>query len=223
MEYALNVLVLVNGELYQPDILKERLRRETFDAVWGVDGGSRHAAALGVRVNAVVGDLDSLPAADLAALGGVQRITFPAHKDETDLELAFVHAVRRGADRLVVIGALGGRLDMTLANLHLLAHPDLAGRRVEVWHGDQTARVIRPPGDEIQGITGDLVSLVPLQGDVTDISTHGLEYALCDESLFFAAARGLSNVMTTSTARVAINRGLVLAVHTPANWKVREA
>jgi thiamine pyrophosphokinase len=218
-----NALVLVNGELYRPDVLRERLRGETFDVVWGVDGGSRHAATLGVRVTTVIGDLDSLRPAELAALGNVERLTFPAAKDETDLELALVQAVRRGADRLVVAGALGGRLDMTLANLHLLAHPDLASCRVEVWHGDQTARLLRPPGGELKGNPGDTVSLVPLDGDAAGVTSHGLAYALRDQPLLFGAARGLSNVMLTATARVSLARGLVLAVHTPAGGKERDA
>jgi thiamine pyrophosphokinase len=219
----MNALVLVNGDIYRPDVLRERLRRETFDAVWGVDGGARHAAALGVRVTAVIGDLDSLPPVDLAALGGVEVLKFPAAKDETDLELALVHAVRRGAGRLVIAGALGGRLDMTLANLHLLAHPDLEGCRVEVWHGHQTARALRPPGGEVQGNPGDILSLVPLAGDAAGVTTHGLEYALRGQLLFFGAARGLSNVMTTQTARVEVTQGLLLAVHTPAGEKWRDA
>jgi len=149
----------------------------------------------------------------------VERLTFPTHKDETDLELALVQAVRRGADRLVVVGALGGRLDMTLANLHLLAHPALEGCRVEVWHGNQTARVLRPPGGEITGRPGDTVSLIPLDGDAAGVTTRGLAYALRDQPLAFGAARGLSNSMATTTARVVLARGLLLAVHTSAGGK----
>lgn len=219
----MNALVLANGELNRPDVLGDRLREETFDAVWGVDGGCRHAAALGVRVTTVIGDLDSLSVADLNALGDVEQITFPTHKNETDLELALIHAVRRGADRVVVVGAMGGRLDMTLANLHLLAHPMLAGCRVEVWHGNQTAWLLRPPSGEISGQPGDTISLLPLEGDAEGITTHGLEYTLHDQPLFYGAARGLSNTMVTGTVRVEITRGLVLAVHTPAGEKERNA
>jgi thiamine pyrophosphokinase len=218
----MNALVLVNGELYRPDILRERLRRETFDEVWGVDGGSRHADALGVRITTVIGDLDSLDEAELTALGGVEVLRFPADKNETDLELALLEAVARGAGKIVLTGMTGGRLDMTLSNLLLLAHPDLAGCRIEVWHGAQTARVLRPPGGEITGHPGDTVSLVPLAGDAGGIATEGLRYRLHDEPLSFGAARGLSNLMEAMTARVKLTQGLLLAVHTPAADDGRE-
>ena len=212
----MNALVLVNGELYRPDVLRERLRGETFDAVWGVDGGARHAGLLNVRVTTVIGDFDSLSAAELASLGGVEKLSFPARKDEMDLELALLEAVKRGAERVVIAGMMGGRLDMSLANLHLLAHPDLAGVRVEVWHGGESARVLRPPGGAIAGRPGDTVSLLPLEGDVTGITTRGLAYQLENQPLSFGAARGLSNIMETNEARVEFAAGLLLAVHAPA-------
>ncbi|MBQ8275212.1 MAG: thiamine diphosphokinase, partial [Clostridia bacterium] len=89
------------------------------------DSGWRNARRLGVRVNLLVGDMDSLGAeagsamAEVEALGGeVMRV--PAEKDETDTQLAVHEAVRRGADEIVIVGGLSGRLDHTLANLSVL-------------------------------------------------------------------------------------------------------
>jgi thiamine pyrophosphokinase len=210
-------IVLSSGEIGDPEALRTRLVGWQEALVVGADAGSLHAPALGLTLNAVIGDFDSLSAQSSAALEaqGVRVERAPAEKDETDLELALLYAARQGATRIAVLGALGGRLDMSLANVLLLAHPGLSQVRVELWHGSQTAWLIRPPGGEIGGQPGDTVSLIPLGGDAGGIETEGLVYRLHGATLRFGPARGVSNVMDSSAARVAFRTGMLLVIHTP--------
>lgn len=210
-------IILSNGELDSPVVLRERLADWSDALVVAADAGSCHAEVLGLRLDVVIGDLDSLDEAAQTHLreAGVRFETVPAHKDETDLELALLYAYGQGAERFVVLGALGGRLDMTIANVLLLTHPLLNPVRVELWAGGQTAWVIRPPGDEIAGQPGDTLSLIPLGGDAVGITTHNLEYPLSGERLTFGPARGVSNVLVGVPARVELREGMLLAVHTP--------
>jgi thiamine pyrophosphokinase len=138
-----------------------------------------------------------------------------AEKDETDLELALLHATDIGVKDIVVLGAFGNRIDMTLSNLLLLSHPSLISAHIEYWYGYQTAWLIRPPGDEIHGQSGDTLSLIPLEGDAEGITTHELYYPLNDEKLVFGPARGISNVLTASVAHVELASGTLIAVHSP--------
>lgn len=213
----MRALVLANGLLGDVVQARDRVLRWEAPLVIAADGGYRHAAALGLKVDVVIGDLDSLDGDLRATLeaSGTHVEAAPAEKDETDLELALLYAVRQGANPIAVLGALGGRLDMTLSNMLLLTHPALAGAHVELWNGTQTAWLIRPPGGEVGGAVGDTLSLVPLGGDALGITTQGLKYALRDERLAFGPARGVSNVLTEATARVSLREGLLLAVHTP--------
>src|SRR3954467_10916801 len=75
------------------------------------DGGARHFLELGLLPHLAIGDFDSLPPALLVKLEDhdVEIERHPAHKDETDLELALLRALQRGARRIVVLAALGGR------------------------------------------------------------------------------------------------------------------
>ncbi len=214
---AKRTIVLANGDIEEPDVLRARLAGWDAALVVAADGGSRHAERLNLRLDVVIGDLDSLGGSGRATLeaNGVRLETVPAQKDETDLELALLYALEGGVDEIVVLGALGGRLDMTLSNVLLLAHPHLSGLRVEMWTADQTAWLIRPPGESIAGKPGDTLSLIPLGGDAQGIVTRGLRYPLRNETLSFGPARGLSNVLEDSAAHVAIREGLLLAVHTP--------
>ena len=210
-------LILANGDLGDPNLLRRRLQPLAFDLVIAADGGTRHAAAVGRTVDLVVGDFDSLPA-DERARWSERGATFahhPAEKDETDLELALLEAARRGATEMVVLGAVGGRLDMTLANVGLLLHPSLQGLAIHLWNGEETAHLLLPPGGEIPGEIGDRVSLIPLGGEATGITTYGLTFPLSREALPVGPARGISNRVASSHSRVELATGALLIVHAP--------
>jgi len=214
---AQQTIVLSNGEIDELATVRQRVRAWGQALVIAADNGVRFAGPLGLFPNIILGDLDSLDP-ELRALfdkESVSVIQVPAEKDETDLELALLEAAHRGAEHIVILGAIGGRLDMTLSNVLLLTHPDLLDVRVELWDADQTLWIIRPPGGEVFGQPGDTLSLIPIGGDASGVTTHNLHYPLENETLVFGPARGISNVLTADHAHVNLTDGLLLAVHTP--------
>ena len=210
-------LIFANGDLGDPAVLRTRLEPLHFDIVVAADGGARHAAAVGLTVDRVVGDFDSLPlpARDDLARRGAALLQSPTGKDETDLELALLDALQAGAKHAVVLAAAGGRLDMTLANVGLLMHPALRGMAIQLWIGRDTAYLLLPPGGNILGDVGDRVSLIPLGGEATGITTHGLAFPLAAETLAVGPARGVSNRVAQSAPRVELASGALLVVHSP--------
>lgn len=206
-------IIFANGELPEAAVARRLIQPD--DLLIAADGGARHCRALGLTPHLVIGDFDSLDADELNGLEqtGAALRRHPREKDETDLELALLEAAARGATFVIVLGAFGGRLDMTLANLLLLLHPKLAGVHIELRHGPQTAWLIRPPGGVISGAPGDTVSLLPLDGDVFGIVTHGLRYPLCGETLVSGPARGVSNTLTEPQARLTLTAGRLLVIH----------
>lgn len=211
--------------------------REALDAVWAgwldpgaaviaADGGARHASALGLRIDRWVGDGDSLGEAGIAELraSGVDIDRHPLDKDQSDTELAIVAALERAPQSIAILGALGGRrVDHALANVTLLSMPALAGIDVRIIAVDARIRLLRAPMPdggpadvELDGRTGDLVTLLPVGGEAVGITTSGLEYALDDDTLVEGLTRGLSNQRTTSVARVQLRSGRLLVIETPA-------
>jgi len=213
--FILRAIVVANGELDDPARLKARLVDLGEARVIAADGGLHNCRKLGLQPETVIGDLDSIGPAEVLQLqkAGVQLLRRPPQKDETDLELALFRALELGIAQVVVVGALGGRLDMSLANLFLLAHPRLSELEIRLWSGNQTAWLLRPPGGEVGGRPGDSLSLIPIGGEATGVVTEGLEYPLRGESLQLGVPRGVSNVLTGSTAQVQLQTGLLLAVH----------
>lgn len=189
------------------------------DLVVAADGGARLAAELGLRVDRWVGDGDSVEPGTLDALrvaGVVVEVASP-DKDDSDTELAIVAAVEAGATEITILGGLGRRIDHELANLALLAHPRLHGRRAELCAPDARVRLLDGPGRlDLAGPAGGVVSLLPMGDRVEGVVTEGLRYPLRDETLELGPARGLSNVRTAPHARVTIRSGRLLVIETPA-------
>jgi thiamine pyrophosphokinase len=183
------------------------------DVVIAADSGLEHARALGVAVDVVVGDLDSVDpiVLDAAVAGGTSVERHPAAKDSTDLELALDAALDRGATSLRVVGIGGGRFDHFLANVLLLASARYASARVEARLGDAHISVVRDHA-ELVGAPGALCSLLPLGGPAVGVLTDGLRYPLRRETLPAGTTRGVSNEFLGVEATVWLDDGVLLAV-----------
>lgn len=213
----MRALVFANGDLNDGPAVQAALIAAEDALIVAADGGARLALACGLTPALVIGDLDSLSVDETAMLrdrgAAIERV--PAEKDETDLELALLEAARRGARPIILIGAAGGRLDHMLANIYLLAMPELRGRDVRAVSERQTLWLIGPGEHALDGEPGDTISLIPLGGDARGVRTEGLRYPLRDEALRFGPARGVSNVIAAAGARVALVAGKLVVVHTP--------
>lgn len=206
------ILIFANGEI--PDLEKARTLVQPDDFILCADGGTRHALALGRRPDLVVGDMDSLEQGQWQELekDGVRIELYPHDKNETDLELAITHAIEMAPEEILIIGALGGRLDQTIGNLGLLADDRLASFKPRIDDGVEAIAFCR---DHVvmKGSAGDIVSLIPWHGPVDGIHTKGLKWPLKDEVLYPGRTRGISNEMTGTSAGVRIRSGLLLVVH----------
>lgn len=206
-------IIIANGNLQPLD--QDIIRRNSADLLIAADGGGKHCLSVGVIPDLVIGDFDSLSEQNLNTLmaQGADTDKHPISKDETDLELALHESIARGADRIQVYGALGDRWDMNLGNLLLLAHPALQKAQIELIWGYQCVTLIKPNSKhQIQGSPGDIISLIPIQGDAEGIRTEGLEYPLRDERLLFGATRGVSNILINHKASVSLNKGFLICV-----------
>ena len=206
-------IVLAGGDPVEPDL---RTLLPDGAVVVAADSGLHQAELLGLRVDYVVGDLDSAdPAAvERARAAGAVVERHPVDKDASDLELAFDLARDRGALRITVVGGAGGRLDHFLANVALLASPRFADLEIDARLGD--AYVVVVQGGRLPRVTtgaaGSLVTLLPVGGDASGITTIGLQYPLRGATLRPGTSRGVSNVLIGEQASVALDQGTLLVI-----------
>lgn len=183
--------------------------------VIAADGGLAMAERLGLHVDLIVGDLDSVDptALAVAAEGGSVVERHPEDKDATDLELALDAAAGREFERVVIIGGTAlDRIDHLLANAALVAAPRFSGLRIE-WRMAQSRVYALHDSLEVEGEPGDIVSIVPMAGPVT-VTAMGLEWGLQDEVLEPDSSRAISNRLTGAVAHISASRGHALVIHT---------
>lgn len=177
--------------------------------VIAADSGFDHATRLGVKVDLLVGDLDSISAGGLELAEDIEQ--HPTDKNATDLAIALDAAVRRKPSRVIVVGGAGGRIDHFLANAALLTASEYADLELTWLPGDALIHVVRDR-IELSGTPGDVVSLLPYGGPVHGVNTDGLRWPLADAVLTPGTSLGVSNQMIGTKARVELSAGVLLTV-----------
>lgn len=212
----MKVLMFANSEINSYKFIDKYLM--TYDTLYCVDGGLRHADAIGVVPDFIIGDFDSIAPELLEKYEktGVSFVKFPPEKDFTDLELALRMAIDEGAEEIIILGALGGRVDHELANINLLYIALKNNVRARIMSEAQSICLM--DGDiDIVGREGDLVTLLPFGGEAVGITTRGLTYPLKNETLGVGESRGVSNVMLGERAHVAVEKGMLVVIYSYLN------
>ncbi len=225
----MRAIIFVNGTVADYATLDRSLQPD--DYLIAADGGVHHCLAIGRTPHALIGDLDSVDPATVEKLAEqdvfVER--HPAAKNATDLELALDHALAlhnhsipfppsyapstpTTVAAIILVGAMGGRVDQMLGNVLILAQRDWP-LPVMLLDGHVQAQVVRPGLPvTLTATTGDTVSALPLSDTVTGITYSGMDYPLVDHTLQLGSTRGMSNKVASTPATVQIDSGRLLLV-----------
>lgn len=197
--------------------------------VIAADGGALFALDEGVGVHCCVGDFDSLDEAvqRLLSRSGTRFLHFPRDKNESDFALALTETANtrlpRDDRRVLVVGGAGGRFDHVLGNVSELCHAlTLALFPTAIFDGAVVQVINGQHGATLVGQIGDTVSLVPVGGDATGVSTKGLVYELEAETLYWGASRGISNQIRDSHATVQIRSGNLILCEPDGWWSLSD-
>ncbi len=198
-------LLLCNGE--PPARLLARRAARICDLVVAADGGANHARALGLSPDVIIGDLDSVRQSTLRAFRNALVVRVE-RQDNTDVEKALEYLRDRGVRTVLLMGATGSRIDMTLANLTVLWR---YARSLDImvigdgWHAVpvQGARRLHAG----RGTTVSLLPCAPCRG----VTLRGLHYPLTNAS-FRPGEVAVSNIVRSSPFSVNIKEGRALVV-----------
>ncbi len=181
------------------------------------DGGIGHCRNVQISPHVLLGDLDSASAelVDWAEKSGATLLRYPKDKDKTDLELALDLARSHGATTVSLFGVLGGRWDMSLANLLLPAAPTYADLQITLYDGPTSIDLLRS-GDrlEVSATRGSRVSLIPINGQAEGVTLTGFKYPLTDHTIPPGSTLGISNVLVAATGSIVIRKGQLICILT---------
>ena len=205
----MRALIVLGGDAPEPELLLACSKNA--DLMIAADSGLAAFDAAGLAPDLLIGDMDSIDPELLGRYAGLPQERLCCVKDDTDGVHAVDVALARGAERITLLGALGGRMDHELANLMLLVRAHRAGAFAEIL--GEGVRVIRVPGEAVlRGAKGDTVSFLPL-GDARGVTLTGFFYPLDRHDLHSDYPLGVSNVVTQDEAAVFVQDGDLLMFH----------
>ncbi len=200
----MKTLVICNGTPPSRELFQRNL--EETDLLIAADGGAHIALRYGHTPDVVTGDLDSYRPKGEESFEVVEN----RDQETNDLEKALALGLDRGAAESVIMAATGKRVDQTLKNLSVLKRFDSHFRRLLIRddHGDT---FLLPRRTRLRLPEGTLVSLFPLSGRVTGITTEGLRYGLEDEALENGVRDGSSNRAAGEEVTITYESGDLIA------------
>ena len=177
------------------------------DFLIAADGGYAEVISQGLKPDLAVGDFDSL--------GRVPEnenvVRHPVMKDDTDMMLAVKLGFERGYTRFFIYGALGGRLDHTLANIQTIMY--IANRGGQGWIiGDCCLTAIHDSEARFRADAQGVISVFCLSGEAKGVDIEGLLYPLSNHTMQSDIALGVSNEFTGRPSRIAVKDG-TLVIH----------
>ena len=181
------------------------------DLVIAADSGYHTARALGAKIDLLLGDFDSIGAIPHEVGMEIQQV--PVEKDFTDTQLAVEIALERGADDMVIIGGLSGRLDHTLSTLAVLEDLHARGcRAAVVTDGQSRARYLKASSTLIARSEYRYLSLVAVDEVIKGVTVEGCKYPLKNATLRRRNQFAVSNEITGNVAFISVRKGGVYVI-----------
>ena len=180
------------------------------DLCIAADQGYHTAKALGERIDLLLGDFDSIGSVPGDEGMEIQRV--PAEKDYTDTQLAVEIALERGADEIIIIGGLSGRLDHTLSTLAILEDLNTRGVYGTVTDGQNRARYMKSTSTLIARSPYKYLSLIAADEVVKGVDIEGCKYPLKKATLRRRNQFAVSNEITGNVAFIAVKKGGVFII-----------
>ena len=187
------------------------------DFVICADKGFERALAAGIHPDAVIGDFDSsrLTPSDVPA--DTLLTVLPWEKDDTDLGAAIKVGREKGYAHFEVYGALGGRLDHTMAAIQLSADCAKKGESMRLISPDNTAEVLMPGSYTLPKEEGCYLSLFAYTPKVKGVTLRGTHWELENAVLDYTFPVGCSNQWEVDAAQLSFAEGMLLVMRCRKN------
>lgn len=198
-------LLISGGRQVSKELIEKYLDRFIIIA----DGGARLLMKYGLGADILLGDLDSIGEEALTYIKEheIEVKKFPAKKDFTDTELALSYLVDEEYKDIVILGALGTRLDHELANLMNLKKLYKKGIRAKIEDNYNEVIYVEEGSYDFEKTNKKYFSIINA-GDRMNFTTKGLYYEVEDLEINSEnPSRGVSNEMVGEKATIKINSG----------------
>ncbi len=197
------VIIIAGGEItdyaYAASLIKEG------GFLIAADSGYRHCQRMNIVPNLVVGDFDSSTPPE-----NVECMRLSPKKDYTDTLSAVIEGINRGFDDFLILGALGGRLDHTYANIQTLNYLIDHGKKGRIEDASCSIYLVHNGSITVKKRPGHSLSVFSYTPESKGVTLLGVEYPLSDYLMTSCFPIGVSNVITADHAEINVKDGKLM-------------
>lgn len=206
----MRAVIIAGGEISNYKTIKEHIMPQ--DYIICADHGYDHALAMQAVPNAVIGDMDSV---HTQPPKGIEVLRYKADKDKTDTHLAIDYAIEKGYKKILILGALGGRLDHSLANIMLLYY--MVNQGVNAYIAAENQQLYMLKGKDSITLCGNCAStfsLFALFGQASGVCIRGAKYELNNHIIQPGSTLCISNELIEGVAtQISVENGIILVIN----------
>lgn len=210
----MRVCIILNGVIDDYEKTKTFIENEKYNYIICADGGANHLFKMNIIPDYIIGDLDSVNAQVISYYKEkkVDFKKFPSKKNETDTELCILLAQKLKSTHIDFLGALGGRIDHSLANINLLYYVREKNIYPRIISNKEELYIAISESIKIDGDKGNIISVIPIKEDAIGVTLKNLEYPLDNYDMKFSVPLGISNVMLGKTCEINVKHGSLLVI-----------
>ncbi len=197
----MKAFIYTGGKIF-PEAITEHPKGD--DLCIAADSGYANALALGEHPSILLGDFDSFEG-ELPRDVKIQKVA--AEKDFTDTQLAVKVALEAGADDIVIVGGLDGRLDHTLSNICILAGLSSARVHAVITDGRNRIRYLNSTSTLIARSQFKYLSVIAISEKLKGVSIEGCKYPLKNATILKSNQYAVSNEILGNCALISVRKG----------------
>jgi thiamine pyrophosphokinase len=201
-------ILIANGDLPKKKDIKLFIKKGYTD-IFCADGGFNSAIKLGIIPKCVIGDFDSIDESLHTKYKKTVEFVHISRQTDTDVEKCLKYLTAKKYTDIVLLGATGGRLDHTVANLGVILK---FYKKINISIISENSFLTIISGNvEIKTIPEEQISFFAFDKK-TRITSKGLKYPLKNSTLLFGEKESLSNVSTKEKINLKISYGALFVI-----------
>lgn len=201
-------IIIANGKAPSKSVIKY-LQTIGYSALFCADGGADSAKKSGFVPDYIIGDFDSANDQTIRYFKNKSKIIRIKRQNDTDVEKCLKFIIKKKYKEVMLLGALGDRLDHSFCNLGIV-HKFFDKIKIRIISGRS---ILTPYTGNVNLITlkGEIVSLYGIN-DKTKITSRGLKYPLKRTALPFGKKESTSNVAVEDSVRLNVEGGIIFVI-----------
>jgi thiamine pyrophosphokinase len=206
------VAIVSGGTAPSEGLLRSYLEKVNF--IIAADKGSECLYNYNIIPDLLLGDFDSTKKEilDKIKLQAKEVLEFPPEKDYTDTEIAIIEAIKRGAKKIYLFGAIGSRIDHTLGNIGLILTTKKRGAILEIID-DNNRLYLGEKKMKLFGEYGENISFHALCDKVKGFEIRGAKYNLETYDISLLDPRAICNEFVDTPIEISYEEGELLILH----------